>query len=176
MPQCPTCGSQCAVSDTICAECGTELSQASLPQVTPPSSSSPAAKEVGTSTPLPATDSTKPTPPGRPAKLTLRRAGKLTTETWEFDGPVVIGRFDVESGPVDIDLGRLPEAEYLSRRHAQFDLRDGQNWSVSDLGSQNGTFHRSSGGAQFVRVTQEQALTDGDEVSFGNARFEFRLI
>ena len=53
------------------------------------------------------------------ATLTLKRGGSLTSEKYTVNGKMTIGRFDPESGPVDIDLGPLPESSYISRRHAQ---------------------------------------------------------
>jgi hypothetical protein len=112
--------------------------------------------------------------PGDQGRLTLRRAGALTSDTFAFAGRVVVGRFDVDSGPVDVDLSPLPESSYLSRRHAEFWRDDSGAWFMKDLGSQNGTFFRPAATDQFQRVTQPQAIADGDEVAFGNARFEFR--
>ena len=51
----------------------------------------------------------------------------------------------------------------VSRRHAVIALTS-DGWSVTDLGSSNGTFVNGA------RITA-QALRPGDEVSFGNARF-----
>jgi pSer/pThr/pTyr-binding forkhead associated (FHA) protein len=108
------------------------------------------------------------------ARLTLRRAGALTSESFPLAEQVSIGRFDVETGPVDVDLGPLPEGAYLSRRHAEVRRDANGNWFIKDLGSQNGTFVRSTSSQQFQRVVQEQPINDGDEIAFGNARFEFR--
>jgi pSer/pThr/pTyr-binding forkhead associated (FHA) protein len=87
---------------------------------------------------------------------------------------VTIGRFDPESGPIDIDMGRLPEAAYVSRHHAELWRDASGQWMVKDLGSRNGTFVRS-GDAQFQRTTGDHPLKDGDELALGNARFEFRV-
>lgn len=52
-------------------------------------------------------------------------------------------------------------------------IRNGK-WFIKDLGSQNGTLVRPASSTQFQRVAQEQPVNDGDEMAFGNARFEFR--
>lgn len=177
MKQCQTCGAQLSPTDTICNDCGTEVSANPLPAVTPPpsSASAPASAPPQQISPQPTSTIPSVSTAGNGGRLTLRRGGKLTTDTFEFEGIVVVGRFDADSGPVDIDLGKLPEGEYLSRRHAEIGCRDGGVWFVRDLGSQNGTFHKSASGSQFTRIVQEQLLADGDELSFGNARFEFKV-
>jgi pSer/pThr/pTyr-binding forkhead associated (FHA) protein len=106
--------------------------------------------------------------------LTLRRAGTLTSESFSLGKRAVIGRFDVETGPVDVDLGALPEVAYVSRHHAEIWCDDRGNWFIKDLGSQNGTFVRPASATKFQRVLQDQPVSDGDEIAFGNARFEFR--
>ena len=112
--------------------------------------------------------------PTATARITLRRGGALTGETFRFASGAVVGRFDPDSGPVDVDLAPLPEASYVSRHHAEF-RRDGGNskWFVKDMGSSNGTFWRAGGAGAFSRLSGEQELNAGDEISLGNARFEF---
>lgn len=127
------------------------------------------------------TPSIPPVPPaapaaGRQARLTLRRAGALTSESFLLGERVLIGRFDVETGPVDVDMGHLPEGAYLSRHHAEIWCDDSGRWFLKDLGSQNGTFVRPAQAARFQRVTTDQPVGDGDEIAFGNARFEFRIV
>jgi pSer/pThr/pTyr-binding forkhead associated (FHA) protein len=143
-----------------------------LPPVTPPPSTALPAPEVGRS-PSKLDGAATPSPDGSPARITIRRGGTLTSDSFEICGAVVIGRFDFDSGPVDIDLAKIPEADYLSRRHAEIFPRE-KEWLLKDLGSQNGTFHKKSGATQFVRVTSEQVLAPGDEIAFGNVRFEFQ--
>ena len=108
------------------------------------------------------------------AHITLRRGGALTSDSFRFGSGAVVGRFDPDSGPVDVDLAPLPEASYVSRHHAEFrhDAGTGQ-WFVRDMGSSNGTFWRAQGAGAFARLSGEQELNAGDEISLGNARFEF---
>ena len=115
-----------------------------------------------------------PSAPRGMAHITLRRGGALTSEVFQFGSGAVVGRFDPDSGPVDVDLAPLPEASYVSRHHAEF-RRDGGSgqWFVRDMGSSNGTFWRAQGAGAFSRLSGEQALSAGDEISLGNARFEF---
>lgn len=75
-------------------------------------------------------------------------------------------------GPQPITVGRLPESSVpvnepnVSRKHCE--LRAvGNGFVVVDLGSTNGT--RVNG----VRISGEQALSDGDVVSVGNLEMHF---
>lgn len=91
-----------------------------------------------------------------------------------FGQRLVVGRFDPETGPVDIDLSEAAESSHISRQHGEL-YREGDVWMVRDLGSTNGVFVKSGTDASFgPRVTAPRSLNDGDEVAFGNARFVFK--
>lgn len=104
------------------------------------------------------------------ARIIVKRAGVETAEVFEFMPPAVIGRFDPSVGPVDIDLGNLPEGAYVSRKHARVDCEDGV-WKITDLGSSNGTYVLKD---DFEKV-DESTLEDGTEFALGNARFVIHL-
>jgi hypothetical protein len=182
MPQCSTCGSNVSDQDRVCPDCGMELG-AATPSADSQASAVPfpMSPAAGPSSPPQQLPTEPAVPPESPApgmtglaKLTLRRAGALTREIFPLGEHVTIGRFDVETGPVDVDMGPLPEGAYLSRHHAEMWRDDSGTWFIKDLGSQNGTFVRSANSTKFQRVTQDQPVGDGDEIAFGNARFEFR--
>lgn len=116
----------------------------------------------------PESEASEPTS-GR-AKIVLKRAGAETEDVFEFGSPAIVGRFDPAVGPIDVDLGSLEEGIYVSRKHARF-VCENDVWRIEDLGSSNGTFVLRS---DFERVESAE-LQDGDEISFGNARFVFRL-
>ena len=103
-------------------------------------------------------------------KLIVKRSGALTDVVFPVNPPTTIGRFDPAVGPIDIDLGSLPEGAYVSRKHAQIDFEDGV-WKIKDLGSSNGTYLLRD---DFERV-EEGELADGTEIALGNARFVFQL-
>jgi pSer/pThr/pTyr-binding forkhead associated (FHA) protein len=87
----------------------------------------------------------------------------------------VVGRFDPETGPVDVDLSEAVEAGHISRQHGELYREADGSWMVRDLGSTNGVFVKSGADASFgPRITTPRALKDGDEVAFGNARFVFK--
>src|SRR5208283_5386588 len=122
MAQCSTCGSTVPESVAVCPDCGMELKPASAPAAV----TSPAAGLPPKSAPQPV-PAPVPTPPASQsqvvtagARLTLRRGGALSQEVFSLgSAPSIIGRFDLETGPVDLDLGPLPEAVYVSRHHAE---------------------------------------------------------
>ncbi len=103
------------------------------------------------------------------ARLVVKRSGAETDVEFPVNPPCVIGRFDPNVGPIDIDLGSLPEGSYVSRKHAKITCEDG--WKISDMGSSNGTFVLRQ---DFEKV-DEAELHDGDEIALGNARFVFHL-
>lgn len=105
------------------------------------------------------------------ATLTVKRSGAETAEVFEFSPPATIGRFDPSVGPIDIDLGNLPEGAYVSRKHAKITHEDGV-WKVVDLGSSNGTYALRD---DFEKV-DEAELSDGTEFALGNARFVFHIL
>jgi hypothetical protein len=165
--KCPVCGDPITPEDKYCGACGNPTAEEKTAQ---PRDRSDAAVE--------------PPPPRVPpsaaaaAHLTLWRGGARTAETFALGERATVGRFDAETGPVDVDLGPLPEAAYVSRRHAEL-RRDGAGqWFVKDLNSNNGTFVRSvrTETPGFQRVTDERRITDGDEIAFGNARFVFQVV
>ncbi len=105
-------------------------------------------------------------------RLTVIRGGLEGADSFEFIAPAIVGRFDPTVGPVDIDLGTIPEGSYVSRKHAKFELGD-NGFTLCDLGSSNGTFVLRN---DFERIEEPTELLHGDEVSFGNARFVFHII
>ena len=102
-------------------------------------------------------------------RLVLKRAGAETDISFPIAPPAVLGRFDSALGPIDVDLGTIDEAVYVSRKHARIECNDGV-WSLHDLGSSNGTFVLRD---DFERI-EEATIEDGTELAFGNARFVFR--
>ena len=105
------------------------------------------------------------------ARLVVKRSGVETDVDFPVNSPCIIGRFDPSVGPIDIDLGSLPEGSYVSRKHAKISC-DGDVWKITDLGSSNGTFLLRQ---DFEKV-DEADLKDGDEIALGNARFVFHLV
>ena len=163
--------------------------QAAAPTVPPTSPSSSAAASPGV--PAEAGSNGASTPPASPAapgpassaagsqaqaRLVAIRYGAPTGDEIPLFGQrLMVGRFDPETGPVDIDLSEAAESGHISRQHGEL-YREGEgDWMVRDLGSTNGVFVKSGKDASFgPRITAPRPLQDGDEVAFGNARFIFK--
>ncbi|MEY4531333.1 MAG: hypothetical protein RLZZ156_2054, partial [Deinococcota bacterium] len=110
----------------------------------------------------------------RVARLIPRNLGANSGDGYVMHSErMVVGRFDPSAGPVDIDLSGGQGENYISRRHAEVYLENGF-WLVRDLGSTNGVYVKRAGQAQYSpRIIEPQALSDGDEVAFGNMKFLF---
>ena len=110
----------------------------------------------------------------KPAKLVITRFGSVTEESIPLQGtPLIVGKFDPATGPVDIDLTGIRGEEYISKQHAELYF-DGK-WKVRDIGSTNGVYIRPVGAKNYnPRLQTPTELNDSDEISFGNVRFVFR--
>ena len=118
-----------------------------------------------------------PVGPSKPpnARLVAKRDGLPTGQAFDIAQRTVIGRAGTSSDQIDVDLAPMPEAAYVSARHAEIRYEHSRGWIIRDLGSQNGSFIRRAGTSTFHRMIGEEMLRDGDEVAFGNARFEFQV-
>lgn len=104
--------------------------------------------------------------PGR-ARIYPKVRGTTQPYVLEFFGDVVVGRFDPDVGAVDVDLGDMPGAEYVSPKHAFLSFEGGE-WTIEDLGSENGVFINRG-----PRITERTTISNGDELALGNALFVF---
>jgi len=172
--KCPVCDANIPEGQNVCPDCGTEVSAqeaVSPPPVQQPISAPVPQQQEAVSTPIPVAPA-----PVAAARLLVMRAGTLTGEEFAIGGRVIIGRFDEETGPVDVDLSHLPEAGYISRNHAEIYQDASGQWFVKDLESRNGTYIRSTEGERFQKIPPNQPtpIKDGDQLAFGKARFVFR--
>lgn len=117
----------------------------------------------------------KTLPAGGGVKLTLIRSGvpdnAVVFVVSPKAGGCIIGRFDADTGPADIDLSQVPGGVYVSRKHARIFYKDGA-WHIEDLGSTNGTFIKT-GDSGYVKldVKKPVQISTGTTISFGNVQF-----
>ena len=166
MPFCTACGKQNPDEARFCSQCGTRLvvDEPAPAAATPPADSTatisfgaPASPETGDGE-LSAVDAAAvdALAPGH-ALLVVQR------------GPGAGSRFLLDAELVQ--AGRHPDSEIflddvtVSRRHADF-RRDGATFTVSDVGSLNGTYVNRD------RI-DHVALKNGDEVQIGKYRLVF---
>jgi len=164
MPFCTACGQQNPEDARFCAQCGTKLvATGDSGPATPVESTAtitfgvPDARE-SSDRQLSAVDAAAvdALPPGH-ALLVVQR------------GPSAGSRFLLDTDVVG--AGRHPDSEIflddvtVSRRHAEF-RRTGSDFTVSDVGSLNGTYVNRD------RIDSVE-LNDGDEVQIGKYRLVF---
>lgn len=174
MPKCNVCGQEVDVGVQVCPECGTELGVQAGVGASPEEQKMEVTPAM-VSPPVPAPTLAAPEI-AKAARLCIVLGGIPTGREFSIGGQVVVGRFDPEKGPVDIDLSSLPGSEYVSRHHAQIYPDPSGQWFVIDLGSSNGTFIKPAGSPQFQRIPENQPvpINDGDEIAFGGVRCIFR--
>lgn len=107
------------------------------------------------------------------AKLISKQPGSPVPE-FILDSNAIVGIFDPDMGPVDIDLEQFPGGETVSRNHAEIFLEAGV-WKIKDIGSTNGIFIKRNGQTRYgARITVPETINIGDEVAFGKVRFLFQ--
>ncbi|HEU4810632.1 MAG TPA: FHA domain-containing protein [Nocardioides sp.] len=166
MPFCTACGKQNPDDARFCSQCGTRLASSESPATSEPASESTATIAIGlggekadtSDRQLNAVDAAAVDAlPSGHALLVVQR------------GPGSGSRFLLDADVVT--AGRHPDSEIflddvtVSRRHAEFH-RTGDTFTVSDVGSLNGTYVNRD------RIDRVQ-LKDGDEVQIGKYRLVF---
>jgi len=167
---CASCGyKDNPVGAEFCETCGAELT-------TPPGFADTEiySHEVEDITPTPTIP--QPVAP-KPMFGTPKLVSKLPSypdPEFILDGDsMLIGRFDPDSGPVEIDLEGFPGEETISRHHAEI-YQEGGYWKIKDLGSTNGVFIKRANENRFsARILTPEILNPGDEVAIAKIRFTF---
>jgi pSer/pThr/pTyr-binding forkhead associated (FHA) protein len=163
MPFCTSCGTRNPDDARFCSQCGSPLADAA-----------PTPGDVGG-------ESTATISIGMDKVETSDRQLNPVDEAAVDALPAGHALLVVQRGPgsgsrflLDVDVvhaGRHPESEIflddvtVSRRHAEFH-RDGESFTVSDVGSLNGTYVNRD------RIDRVR-LNDGDEVQIGKYRLVF---
>jgi pSer/pThr/pTyr-binding forkhead associated (FHA) protein len=173
MPFCTACGKQNPDDARFCSQCGTRLVAPETPA--PTSAPMAAVPEGGESTETitfgvtaeKAETSDRQLSPVDAAAVDALPSGHALLVVQR--GPGAGSRFLLDTDQVN--AGRHPDSEIflddvtVSRRHAEFH-RTGEDFTVSDVGSLNGTYVNRD------RIDRVQ-LKDGDEVQIGKYRLVF---
>ena len=169
MPFCTACGTQNPDDARFCSQCGTRLVTASPATSAPssePSEESTATIAIGLGADKVETSDRQLNAVDAAAVDALPAGHALLVVQ---RGPGAGSRFLLDADVVN--AGRHPDSEIflddvtVSRRHAEFH-RAGDTFTVSDVGSLNGTYVNRD------RIDRVQ-LTDGDEVQIGKYRLVF---
>ena len=107
-------------------------------------------------------------------KLIAKQAHTPIPEFFLDGNHAIIGRFDSDTGPVDIDLEGFPGEDTISRNHAEI-YYDGNQWKIKDLGSVNGVFIKRANQNRFeARIMRPEVIYSGDEIAIAKIRFLFQ--
>lgn len=113
--------------------------------------------------------------PASTARLLVKQPDAPVSEFLLEENTAVIGIFDPELGPVEIDLEGFRGDETVSRRHAEIYF-DGSIWRIKDLDSLNGVFIKPAGQGRFSnRIEVPTILNSGDEVAIAKIRLLFQV-
>lgn len=108
------------------------------------------------------------------AKLIATEANAPIPEFIISRNSVTIGKFDPDTGPVDVNLEKFIDSDNISRKHAELYQERGQ-WKIKDLGSTNGVFIRRSSESNFgARITLPETLNSGDEIAIAQTFLRFQ--
>lgn len=170
---CDACGAELGSTQEIVEELPVDTSTTQAPpDVTPPE------PEVEltvspTTTPPPIPNIPEPIVMGTTARLIAKQSNAPIPE-FPIDGAALIGIFDPDMGPVDIDLEDFVGNETVSRHHAEI-YQEAGIWKIKDLGSTNGVFIKPMGQTRFgARITIPESLNSGDELAIAKIRFLFQ--
>ncbi len=122
------------------------------------------------------TNSTNPTLiNGTVAKLISKQVGAPITEFIIDSNNAIIGKFDPNIGPVEIDLDGFYGDETVSSTHAEIYFENNQ-WQIKDMGSTNGIYIKPIGKTRFgYRMNKPEILNSGDEIAIGKIRLLFLI-
>ncbi len=167
MPFCTACGKQNPDDARFCSQCGTRLVAAGSASTEPAERPDESTETISIGMGEKVETSDRQLNPVDAAAVDALPVGHALLVVQR--GPGSGSRFLLDDDVVS--AGRHPDSEIflddvtVSRRHAEFH-RSGDTFTVSDVGSLNGTYVNRD------RIDRVQ-LTDGDEVQIGKYRLVF---
>jgi len=165
--KCPSCAHENPDNSEFCDICGTELPvkvqvESPILEVSPKPT-----------IPIPTIESKSSVLITSTARLIAKRQNPPQPD-FILESSNIIGKFDQDMGPVEIDLEEFSGADTISRQHAEIYFEDEQ-WKIKDIGSTNGVFIKRIGQSRYsARITIPETLNSGDEISFGKVNFIFQ--
>ncbi|MCL2930719.1 MAG: FHA domain-containing protein [Trichodesmium sp. St16_bin4-tuft] len=106
-------------------------------------------------------------------KLIPKQIGAPIPEFIIDSNNAIIGKFNPEIGPVEIDLDGFYGDNTVSLTHAEIYFKNNQ-WQIKDMGSTNGIYIKHIGKTRFgYRINQPEILNSGDEIAIGKIRLLF---
>ena len=167
MPYCTNCGSANPDDARFCAQCGSRLVNEEAPEAPQPAGDSTATISIAGGTERAEVSSDRQLNPVDAAAVDALPVGSALLVVQR--GPGAGSRFlldkDVTTAGRHADSEIFLDDVTVSRQHAEFH-RNGDTFTVSDVGSLNGTYVNRD------RIDTVQ-LTDSDEVQIGKYRLVF---
>ncbi|MGK7922803.1 MAG: FHA domain-containing protein [Trichodesmium sp.] len=109
------------------------------------------------------------------AKLIPKQVSAPIPEFIIDSNNAIIGKFDPNIGPVEIDLDGFYGDETVSYSHAEIYFENNQ-WQIKDMGSSNGIYIKPTGKTRFgYRINRPEILNSGDEIAIGKIRLLFLI-
>ena len=106
-------------------------------------------------------------------KLIPKQIGAPIPEFIIGSNNAIIGKFNPEIGPVEIDLDGFYGDNTVSLTHAEIYFKNNQ-WQIKDMGSTNGIYIKHIGKTRFgYRINKPEILNSGDEIAIGKIRLLF---
>lgn len=110
------------------------------------------------------------------ARLIPKQAGSPVPEFILDSSSAIIGRFDPDTGPVEVDLEGFYGSQTVSHNHGEIYLEEGQ-WQIKDFDSINGIYIKPAGQTRFgPKITMPSRLNSGDEIAIGKVRLLFQIV
>lgn len=108
-------------------------------------------------------------------KLIPKQIGAPIPEFIIDSNNAIIGKFNREIGPVEIDLDGFYGNNTVSSTHGEIYFENNQ-WQIKDIGSNDGIYIKPTGQNRFgYRINKPEILKSGYEIAIGKVRLLFLI-